>query len=121
MAVVEDPRVKRVLVYPVEIRYTVAPHPLAPFLPPAGGDDVANDNDEGSARWRCRVHSLSPPPSSGLAGGDASGHGGCSLGSAAGEWTALGKSQLAASLAACSRLLVPSRVQGDRAWRAPFI
>jgi len=97
-APVEDPPVKRVLAYPVNIRYSVALHPRVPS-PPSHGGDVADD----STRRRRRVRSPSPPPSSVPAEDVALCHGG---GSSPVDGVALGhsgggKSHVVHSQAAC--------------------
>ena len=103
-AIVEDPPVKRVLAYPVEIRYSVSSHAEAPRPPPSDG----GDDDDDSTRRRRRVRSPSPPPSSAPAGGNSSGHGGgarrLSIQERVGP-SVLGKSRVGHSPPACSRLL----------------
>ena len=105
-AVVEDPPVKRVLAYPIELQYSDVHRPkvLAPSPPPSDGGD---DDDNDPARRRRRVRPPSRPPSSGPTGRDASCHGGSRRGSIMKqvESSVRGRSHVAHSQAACSQPL----------------
>jgi hypothetical protein len=72
--VIENPSVKRVMAYPIELWYfdALCPEGLDPSPPPSDGGDDEDDN----ARWRWRVRPSSPPPGSGPTRGGASNHGG---------------------------------------------
>jgi hypothetical protein len=107
-AVVEDPPVKRVLSYPVNIQYSL--HPMTPNLPSDGDDDGEDD----SARRRRRVRYPPPPPSSGPAGGVTTGHGGEQV-----HCSVLGMSHVAHSQAACLQLLATGSSEDVHAWDAP--
>lgn len=79
-AVVEDPPVKRVLAYPVSIRYSIVPFPGGLDPPADPGDDDDSGDNGFAGRRRRRVHSPSPPPRLGSVGGPDGGNGGGSFG-----------------------------------------
>ncbi|XP_066398372.1 uncharacterized protein [Miscanthus floridulus] len=74
-AVIENPPVKRVLAYPIELLYSDAhcPEGVDPSPPPSDGGD---DEDDYARRRRRHVRSSSPQLGSGPTGGGASSHGG---------------------------------------------
>jgi hypothetical protein len=81
--VVEDPPVKRLLAYPIDVQASVVHLPVDPTHgfpppPPPHGDSSGGDTGEDdSSRQRRRFSAPSPPPSgSGPAGGGATSYGG---------------------------------------------
>ncbi|XP_066390234.1 uncharacterized protein [Miscanthus floridulus] len=59
-AVVEDPQVKRILVYPIDVHASVV---ILPDAPPSNGDNGGDDSrEDGSSRQRCRFSAPLPPP-----------------------------------------------------------
>ena len=60
VAFVEDPPVKRVLAYPINIRYSSVVRPDGPAPNPAPTSDGGDDDDDDSARRRRRTRSFSP-------------------------------------------------------------
>jgi len=84
MAAVEDPPLKRVLAYPVKLKYSDALRP-APSPPPSS--DEGNDSEDDSTRWRRRIRSPSPSPRARPASvaDQASGQAGSQFGSVCGQ------------------------------------
>ena len=72
--VVEDPPVKRILAYPIDVHASVV---ILPDAPPSNGDSGGDDSrEDGSSRQRRRFSApLLPPFASGLADGRETGSG----------------------------------------------